>query len=115
MTWTDFIVRGTVVLVAGFAASFVFARASAALRHFMWTAAFVALLAMPVAMQVAPKIAIGAWPAAGAPAGVEGAAGVGTLRTQVGTPVAALMGSGVGLMGGLGVGRMGGWGACRIG
>ena len=64
MTWTDFVVRGTVVLAAGFAASFAFGRASAALRHFIWTAAFVALLTMPVAMQVAPKIAIGVWPAA---------------------------------------------------
>jgi TonB family protein len=64
MTWTDFVVRGTLVLAAGFAASFAFARASAALRHFIWTTVFVALLAMPVAMQVVPKIAIAAWPAA---------------------------------------------------
>ncbi len=64
MTWTDFVVRGTLVLAAGFVASFVFGRASAALRHFIWTAAFLALLAMPVAMRVTPKIAIAAWPAA---------------------------------------------------
>ena len=88
MTWTDFVVRGTVVLAAGFAASFAFGRASAALRHLIWTAAFVALLAMPVAMQVAPKIAIAAWPAARAEGSVDGAAGAGqtTLRTPGGYP-----------------------------
>jgi hypothetical protein len=48
MTWTDFVVRGTLVLAAGFAASFAFGRASAALRHFVWTAAFLALLAIAV-------------------------------------------------------------------
>ena len=50
MTWADFVVRGTLVLAAGFAASFAFGRASAALRHLIWTAAFVALLALPVAL-----------------------------------------------------------------
>ena len=58
MTWTDFVVRGTLVLAAGFAASFAFARASAAVRHLIWTAAFVALLLLPVAMQLAPKVAV---------------------------------------------------------
>src|ERR1019366_5088446 len=64
MTWADFIVRGTLVLTAGFAASYAFGRASAALRHFVWTAAFVALLALPLALGLGPKIAVGAWPAA---------------------------------------------------
>jgi len=64
MTWMDFVVRGTVVLAAGFAASFAFGRASAALRHFIWTAAFLALLAMPFALGLAPKIALAPWPAA---------------------------------------------------
>ena len=88
MTWTDFIVRGTLVLAAGFAASFAFARASAALRHFIWTAVFLALLAMPVAMRVAPKIAIAAWPAAAANAGHASVdvAGLGTRQTALRTP-----------------------------
>jgi hypothetical protein len=63
MTWADFVVRGTLVLAAGFAASFAFGRASAALRHFVWTAAFLALLALPVALGLGPKIAVDAWPA----------------------------------------------------
>jgi TonB family protein len=58
MTWADFIVRGTLVLAAGFAASYAFGRGSAALRHFIWTAAFVALLALPVALGLGPKIAV---------------------------------------------------------
>jgi TonB family protein len=57
-------VRGTLVLAAGFAASYAFGRASAALRHFVWTAAFVALLALPVVFGLGPKIVLDAWPAA---------------------------------------------------
>jgi TonB family protein len=64
MTWMDFVVRGTVVLAAGFAASFACGRASAALRHLVWTATFLALLAMPFALGLAPKIALAPWPAA---------------------------------------------------
>ena len=58
MTWADFVVRGTLVLAAGFAASFALGRASAALRHLIWTAAFGALLVLPVALRLAPKVAI---------------------------------------------------------
>ena len=64
MTWADFIVRGTLVLAAGFAASFAFGRASAALRHFFWTVAFVGLLALPVVFGLGPKIVLNTWPAA---------------------------------------------------
>ena len=63
MTWADFIVRGTLVLAAGFASSYAFGRSSAALRHFVWTAAFVALLALPVGLGLGPKIVLDAWPA----------------------------------------------------
>ena len=49
MTWSDFILRGTLLLAAAFLAAYVFARASAALRHLIWTAAFVALLLLPPA------------------------------------------------------------------
>jgi TonB family protein len=62
MMWTDFAVRGTLVLAAGFAASLAFGRASAALRHLLWTAVFLALLALPVALGLGPKIALDAWP-----------------------------------------------------
>jgi hypothetical protein len=50
MTWADFVVRGTLVLAGGFAASFALGRASAALRHLIWTAAFGALLMLPVVL-----------------------------------------------------------------
>src|ERR1019366_7164907 len=63
MMWTDFVVRGTLVLAAGFAVSLAFGRASAALRHFVWTAAFVSLLALPVALRLGPKVILAAWPA----------------------------------------------------
>src|ERR1019366_7954832 len=63
MTWADFVVRGTLVLAAGFAASFAFGRASAAVRHLIWTAAFLALLALPVALDLGPKIPLAVWPA----------------------------------------------------
>jgi hypothetical protein len=42
MRWADFVVLGTLVLAVGFAA---------ALRHLIWTAAFVGLLALPVVWQ----------------------------------------------------------------
>jgi TonB family protein len=63
MMWTDSVVRGTLVLAAGFAVSLAFGRASAALRHFVWTAAFVSLLALPVALRLGPKVTLAAWPA----------------------------------------------------
>ena len=55
MTWADFVVRGTVVLAVGFAASYAFGRASAAVRHLMWTMLFLAVLALPVAMRWGPR------------------------------------------------------------
>jgi TonB family protein len=64
MIWTDFVVRATLVLAAGFAASFAFGRASAALRHLIWTTGFLALLALPVALGLGPKVTLAAWPAA---------------------------------------------------
>jgi TonB family protein len=70
MIWTDFVVRGTLVLAAGFAASFAFGRASAALRHLIWTAGFLALLALPVALGLGPKVTLDAWPAAPRPQAV---------------------------------------------
>jgi hypothetical protein len=56
MTWADFVVRGTLVLAVGFAASYAFGRASAAVRHLIWTVAFVALLALPVALRLGPRL-----------------------------------------------------------
>ncbi|MCX6627725.1 MAG: hypothetical protein NTW28_08865, partial [Candidatus Solibacter sp.] len=81
MTWLDFVVRGTLVLAAGFAASLAFGRASAAVRHLIWTAAFVALLALPFALGLAPRIRIAAWP--GAQAAGEGASAVRTAATAL--------------------------------
>jgi len=62
MTWADFVVRGTLVLAVGFAASYAFGRASAAVRHLIWTVAFLALLALPGALRLGPKISLGVWP-----------------------------------------------------
>src|ERR1019366_2885898 len=100
MTWADFVVRGTLVLTAGFATSYAFGRASAALRHFVWTAAFVALLALPLALGLGPKIAVGAWPAAPAARATVAAVspapspvGAGSAReVRRGTEWAALLG-----------------------
>jgi TonB family protein len=63
MTWADFVVRGTLVLAVGFAASYTFGRASAAVRHLIWTAAFLALLVLPAVRWMGPKIPIAVWSA----------------------------------------------------
>ena len=75
MTWSDFILRGTLLLAAAFLSSYAFARASAALRHLIWTAAFVALLLLPGALGLSPKIAFAVWPAATGSAGTAAVIG----------------------------------------
>ncbi len=71
MTWVDFVVRTTVLLSVAFAAAYAMQRASAALRHFLWTASFAALVLLPVAVKVRPHLALlPAGPAATAPAPV---------------------------------------------
>lgn len=47
--------KSAVILIAGFAASFLLARASSALRHYLWTTVFAALLILPAAIALAPK------------------------------------------------------------
>lgn len=47
--------KGTVVLMTSFMAAALLWRASAAARHFLWTAAFGALLLLPVAIAVVPQ------------------------------------------------------------
>ncbi|MBZ5586843.1 MAG: M56 family metallopeptidase, partial [Acidobacteriia bacterium] len=63
MTGMEFLVgcawRGTVILAAAFAAAVILRRASAALRHLVWTAAFGALLMLPLALPFAPKWGVG--------------------------------------------------------
>src|SRR5580765_6437880 len=81
MTWSDFILRGTVVLAAAFLTSYAFARASAALRHLIWTAAFLGLLLLPAALLLAPKVALAVWPAAAAPSAKLGAPAAQTVVT----------------------------------
>jgi TonB family protein len=49
---TAIVVKGTLVLAAAFAAAAVSKKRSAAMRHFVWTAAFAALLLLPVVAQV---------------------------------------------------------------
>jgi len=59
MTWVELLAqsawRGSIVLLAAFAAEAGLRRASAAVRHFMWTATLAAMVVLPVALLVAPK------------------------------------------------------------
>jgi TonB family protein len=48
-------VKATVLLTVAFAATWMLRNRAAALRHFVWTAAFAALLLLPLATAVAPK------------------------------------------------------------
>src|SRR5437660_1722674 len=73
MTWLEILAqcawRGTIVLAAAFAAAPLFGRGprrSAALRHFIWTAAFAALLSLRLAVA---GLARWQWTATAAPAG----------------------------------------------
>ena len=52
---TEIIWKATVLLAAAWAAQALLARASAALRHFLWTGAFAALLLLPLALRIVPK------------------------------------------------------------
>jgi len=47
--------KGSLILAAAFAANFVLRRGSAAARHFVWTAAFAALLLLPAAILLIPR------------------------------------------------------------
>jgi len=59
MTWVELLAqsawRGSIILAAAFAAVAGLRRASAAVRHFVWTAALAAIVALPVALLVVPK------------------------------------------------------------
>ena len=52
---TEIIWKATVLLVAALIAQAALARASAALRHFLWTGAFACLLLLPVALRIVPR------------------------------------------------------------
>jgi TonB family protein len=71
MIWMDLALRGTVVLAMAFAAAWMLRSASAAVRHFVWTVAFAAVLLLPAAMRVGPRFAVASTPAAAAPAVVR--------------------------------------------
>src|ERR1035441_2237072 len=59
MTWVELLAqsawRGSIILAAAFAAAAGLRRASAAVRHFAWTAALAAVVVLPAALFVAPK------------------------------------------------------------
>ena len=59
MTWVELLAqsawRGSIVLAAAFAAAAGLRKASAAVRHFVWTAALAAMVVLPAALLVAPK------------------------------------------------------------
>ena len=86
MTWSDFILRATLVLAAAFLASYAFARASAALRHFVWTTAFLALLLLPAALRIAPKFPLAIWPTTATPTTTTAAATPTTTTAAIPTP-----------------------------
>ena len=59
MTWMELLTqccwRGTIILLAAFAANGAMRKAPAAWRHFLWTAALSGLLMLPAMVQVMPK------------------------------------------------------------
>ena len=59
MTWLEILAqcawRGTIILAAVFTAAALLKRGPAAVRHFVWTAAFAALLVLPLAIGTIPK------------------------------------------------------------
>ena len=59
MTWVELLAqsawRGSIILAAAFAAAAGLRKASAAVRHFVWTAALAAMVVLPAALLVAPK------------------------------------------------------------
>ena len=59
MTWVELLAqsawRGSIILAAAFAAAAGLRRASAAVRHIVWTAALAAIVVLPAAVLVAPK------------------------------------------------------------
>ena len=64
MMWMDLAVRGTAILAAAFGAAWMLRSASAAIRHFVWTAAFAAVLLLPAAMRVGPRFPMAPTPVA---------------------------------------------------
>ena len=63
----EIIWKSTVVLAAAFAAAYALRHGSAAVRHFVWTAAFTVLLALPLVVATAPKWGLRPAPAPAAP------------------------------------------------
>ena len=59
MNWAELVLRGTLILAAAFGAAYGARRASAALRHFVWTVALVTVLVLPAAMRIAPRVLVG--------------------------------------------------------
>ena len=50
--------KGSILMLAGFAAAGLLRGRSAALRHSVWVACFAALVALPVAMMLLPRWAV---------------------------------------------------------
>src|SRR5262245_45096255 len=76
--------KATVILIVGSGLSFALSRASAAVRHLLWTIAFTALLLMPVESAIAPKWPIMGYSALPEPAQADG---LRQLSTHPATPV----------------------------
>ena len=59
MTWMAFLAenasKGTAILAAAFALGAILRRSSASLRHYLWTAAFASLLALPAVIDLVPR------------------------------------------------------------
>jgi TonB family protein len=85
MTWVELLAqsswRGSIILAAAFAAVAGLRRASAAVRHFVWTAALAAMVVLPVALFVAPKWS---WRAARAETVVVASQHMGTILKNTG-------------------------------
>jgi TonB family protein len=87
------IVKASVILAAAFGAAALERRSAAAIRHFTWTAAFLALLLLPVTMRLAPQwtppapAPVAAIVVTTAPAAAASHAGPAAAATPVSSPV----------------------------
>ena len=94
--------KGTVLLAAGFAAAWLPGRVSAAFRHYCWTIALAALLALPLVIAWSPKWRV-PLPVSGKPANTTLVVRGGTARAPVpaapaGNPLPWIYAAGVGLV-----------------
>jgi TonB family protein len=105
MLWLT--LKASVILAAAFGAAGLLRRAPAAVRHFTWTMAFLALLVLPVAMRMGPKW--GQLPVAPAPAVVVATAAPANPAPAPSAPASTSRGDLLATMRLLGMGLAAAW------